>query len=46
MTGKIFADSINIYDDMATLLFDYYSKAAQKIVVEEMLTITDLGEAF
>lgn len=35
MTGKIFEDSINIYQDQAKVLFDYYKKAAEKIVSEE-----------
>lgn len=36
MTGKIFEDSANIYDDQAKVLFDYYKQAASKIVSEEM----------
>ncbi|MCQ2576239.1 MAG: hypothetical protein MJ162_05790 [Treponema sp.] len=36
MTGKVFADSANIYDDQAKVLFDYYKKAAEKIVTEEI----------
>ena len=36
MTGKVFADSANIYDDQAKVLFDYYKKAAEKIVNEEI----------
>lgn len=35
MTGKVFADSANIYQDQAKILFDYYKKAAEKIVNEE-----------
>jgi ASC-1-like (ASCH) protein len=35
MTGKIFSESNNIYQDQASILFDYYSKAAEKIVSEE-----------
>lgn len=35
MTGKVFADSANIYQDQAQILFDYYKKAAEKIVTEE-----------
>lgn len=37
MTGKIFSDSTNIYQDQAKVLFDYYKKAAEKIVGEEMV---------
>ena len=33
--GKVFAESINIYDDQARVAFDYYKKAAQKIIAEE-----------
>lgn len=34
MTGKIFKESSNIYEDEARVLFDYYKKAAEKIVEE------------
>lgn len=33
--GKIFAESNNIYQDQAKLLFNYYQQAAEKIVSEE-----------
>ena len=36
MTGKIFKESSNIYEDEAKILFDYYKKAAEKIVEEEI----------
>ncbi|MDR2798122.1 MAG: DUF4013 domain-containing protein [Treponema sp.] len=36
MQGKIFAESMNLYQDQAKILFDYYKKAAEKIVKEEM----------
>ena len=36
MTGKVFDDSANIYQDQAKLLFDYYKKAAETIVSAEM----------
>lgn len=36
MTGKVFKESSNIYEDEAKVLFDYYKKAAEKIVEEEM----------
>lgn len=36
MQGKIFADSANLYQDKARILFEYYKKAAEKIVAEEM----------
>lgn len=36
MTGKIFKESSNIYEDEAKVLFDYYKKAAEKIVSEEI----------
>lgn len=35
MTGKIFKDSANIWQDQAKILFDYYRNAAEKIVKEE-----------
>lgn len=34
-TGKIFADSSNIYQDEAKVLFNYYQQAAERIVQEE-----------
>ncbi|MDR0568794.1 MAG: hypothetical protein LBG87_06275 [Spirochaetaceae bacterium] len=36
MQGKIFADSANLYQDQARILFEYYKKAAEKIVAEEI----------
>lgn len=35
MTGKIFAESNNVYQDQAKILFNYYSQAAERIVAEE-----------
>ena len=35
MQGKIFSDSMNLYQDQAKILFNYYRKAAEKIVKEE-----------
>jgi hypothetical protein len=35
MTGKIFSESNNIYQDQAKILFNYYQQAAEKIVQEE-----------
>lgn len=35
MTGKIFPESVNIYQDQAKVLFNYYRQAAEKIVGEE-----------
>lgn len=35
MTGKIFTESSNVYQDQAKILFNYYSTAAEKIVLEE-----------
>ncbi len=45
MTGKVFADSANIYQDQAQILFDYYKKAAEKIVTEENEINSKLTEA-
>jgi len=36
MNGKIFKESANIYQDQARVLFEYYRKAAEQIVNEEM----------
>lgn len=36
MTGKIFENSYNIYQDQAKILFDYYKAAAEDIVAAEM----------
>jgi hypothetical protein len=36
MGGKIFPESVNLYQDQARILFNYYKKAAEKIVGEEM----------
>lgn len=36
MQGKIFAESVNLYQDQARILYNYYRKAAEKIVKEEM----------
>lgn len=35
MTGKVFNESVDIYQDQARVLFDYYKNAATKIVMEE-----------
>ena len=35
MTGKVFPESANIYEDEARVLFDYYRRAAEKIIQEE-----------
>jgi len=35
MTGKVFAESANLYQDEAKVIFDYYKAAAEKIVAEE-----------
>jgi len=35
MTGKIFRESDNIYEDQAKVLCDYYLKKAEEIVAEE-----------
>ncbi|MDR2793998.1 MAG: hypothetical protein LBB61_10125 [Treponema sp.] len=36
MQGKIFAESMNLYQDEARILFNYYKKAAEKIVNDEL----------
>lgn len=45
MTGKIFADSSDVYQDQARVLFDYYKKAAEKIVSEEVELEGKIAEA-
>ena len=35
MTGKIFTESSNVYQDQAKILFTYYQQMAEKIVQEE-----------
>mgnify|MGYP002859601888 FL=1 len=45
MTGKIFKESSNIYEDQARILFDYYKKAAEKIVGEEIAIENQVEEA-
>ncbi|MDR3266767.1 MAG: hypothetical protein LBT24_04260, partial [Tannerella sp.] len=45
MQGKIFADSVNLYQDEARILFEYYKKAAEKIVNEEMTLEKSIEEA-
>ena len=34
-SGKIFADSANTYDDQAKVAFDYFRRAAEKIIAEK-----------
>ena len=36
MTGKVFQESSNIFQDQAKVLFDYYKAAAESIVTAEM----------
>ena len=36
MQGKVFAESMNLQQDQARILFNYYRKAAEKIVKEEI----------
>jgi hypothetical protein len=45
MSGKVFADSANLYQDEAKILFNYYRKAAEKIVQEEMALEKSIEEA-
>jgi len=35
LQGKIFKESMNLYQDQARILFNYYRKAAEKIIKEE-----------
>jgi hypothetical protein len=43
--GKIFSESLNIYQDQARILFNYYKKAAEKIVKEETELEKSIGLA-
>lgn len=43
MTGKIFQDSNNIYEDQAKILFEYYRQVAEAIVGEEERVEKDLA---
>lgn len=44
MTGKVFADSHDIYQDQAKIAFDYYRAAAEKIVTEEIAIEKKIAE--
>src|SRR5258708_29936906 len=45
MNGKIFKESSNIFQDQAKILFDYYRKAAEQIVSEEMRIESEISAA-
>ena len=45
MQGKIFAESMNLYQDEARILFNFYRKAAEKIVKEETELEKSIREA-
>ncbi|MDR2841732.1 MAG: hypothetical protein LBV52_00845 [Spirochaetaceae bacterium] len=45
MEGKVFAESSNLHQDKARILFDYYKKAAEKIVKEETELEASIGAA-
>lgn len=45
MNGKVFRDSTNVYQDQARVLFDYYRKAAEQIVKEEMRIEGEISSA-
>lgn len=44
MSGKIFAESRDIYQDQAKVVFEYYRAAAEKIVAEELLVEKQIQE--
>ncbi len=44
MKGKIFAESSNIYQDQAKILFNYYQQMAEKIVLEEENTEKEIAK--
>jgi len=45
MNGKIFQESSNVFQDQAKILFDYYKKAAERIVSEEMRIESEISAA-
>jgi hypothetical protein len=45
MTGKVFVDSANVYQDQAKVLLDYYKKASEKIISEETALEKQKAEA-
>jgi hypothetical protein len=45
MGGKIFPESVNLFQDQAKILFNYYKKAAEKIVGEEMELEKSIAES-
>jgi outer membrane murein-binding lipoprotein Lpp len=45
MNGKIFKESANVFQDQARVLFDYYRKAAEQIVGEEMKLESEIAGA-
>lgn len=44
MTGKVFEESVDVYQDQAKVLFDYYREAAERIVGQEMDIERRMGE--
>ncbi len=44
MAGKIFTESINIFQDQAKILFNYYQQVAEKIVQEEERIEKDIAK--
>lgn len=44
MDGKIFADSANIWQDQAKVLFNYYRQAAERVVSEEEKVESQIAE--
>jgi hypothetical protein len=45
MKGKIFENSLNVYQDQARVLFDYYRRAAEQIVNEELRIEKEIATA-
>ena len=41
MEGKIFDDSLSLTEDRARILYDYYRKAAEKIVIEGKIAVCE-----
>ena len=44
MKGKVFESSMDVYQDQASVLFDFYLNAAQKIIDQEDALDNQCGE--
>ena len=44
MKGKVFSDSLNVHQDQARVLYDYFYQAAEKIVAQEVAIEKDIQQ--